>query len=56
MPFMKKVILLTVRIDEVMHELICREAEKDERAISWMARKLLDEALRARELLKSAKQ
>ncbi len=55
MLFMKKDVLLTVRIDEIMHELIRREAVKDERAVSWIARKLLEEALRSRGLLKSDK-
>lgn len=51
MSFMKKDILSTVRIDDTMYELICDEAKRDERTVSWMARKLLAEALLARGLL-----
>jgi len=52
---MKKTILLTVRIDEKMHELISTEANSDERTIAWMARRLIKEALRARESKTSKK-
>ena len=45
---MKKEIVLSLRVDEEMHKLIHSEAQKDERTLAWMARKLLEEALLSR--------
>ena len=52
---MKKDIVLTVRVDEEMYTLIHAEANKDERTIAWMVRKLISEALQAKGLIKPTK-
>jgi len=52
---MKKDVVLTVRIDSKMHSLIHSLARSDERTIAWMARKLIEEALRARNLISNGK-
>ncbi|WP_281559970.1 ribbon-helix-helix protein, CopG family [Thalassomonas sp. RHCl1] len=49
---MKKVLVLTVRVESEVYEAIRLLAEEDERSIAWMARRLLREALQARKLLK----
>ena len=52
---MKKNIILTIRIDEEMQEVIKTLAETDERTIAWISRKLIEEALQARGILKHKK-
>jgi predicted transcriptional regulator len=53
---MKKDIILTVRVDEKMYSLIHSLAKKDDRTHAWMIRRLLEEALQARGLIKDKKQ
>ena len=53
---MKKDIILTVRVDEKMYSLIQSLAKKDDRTQAWMTRRLLEEALQARGLIKAKKQ
>ena len=50
---MKKEILITVRVDSDIKDLIDTIAEKDNRAVAWVTRNLIIEALKARKLLKS---
>ena len=50
---MKKDIVLTVRIDKKLHSIISELAKSDDRTIAWIARKLIEEALQKRKLLKS---
>lgn len=52
---MKKDIILTVRVDEKIHSLIHSLAKKDDRTLAWMIRRLLEEALQARGLIKAKK-
>jgi len=52
---MKKEIVITARITVEMKEIIQSLADKDERAIAWMIRKLLTEALETKGLLKKTK-
>jgi hypothetical protein len=52
---MKKEIVITARITSEAKELIQSLADKDERTLAWMVRKLLMEALEARGLLKKQK-
>ncbi len=52
---MKKDFVLTARVDEKTYSLIKSLAEEDERTNGWMVRRLLEEALRARGLLKAKK-
>ena len=49
---MKKEIVLTLRINSEMDQIIRSLAESDDRTVAWMARKLIEEALVARNLLK----
>ena len=53
---MKKDIILTVRVDEKMYSLIQTLAKEDDRTQAWMTRRLLEEALQARGLIKAKKQ
>jgi len=48
---MKKIVVITVRIDTDTSEAIQALARADDRSIAWVARKLLTEALKARKLL-----
>ncbi|WDE06677.1 ribbon-helix-helix protein, CopG family [Thalassomonas viridans] len=48
---MKKVIVLTVRIDSETGEAIHALAQADDRSVAWVARTLITEALEARKLL-----
>ncbi|WDD96746.1 hypothetical protein [Thalassomonas actiniarum] len=48
---MKKIIVLTVRVDSEVGEAIHALAQADERSVAWVTRKLLTEALKARKLL-----
>jgi len=50
--FMKKEVIITARITPETKEIIQSLADKDERALAWMVRKLLIEALESRGLLK----
>ena len=52
--FMKKDIVLTVRVDEKMYSVITRLAKKDDRTVAWMSRKLIEESLQKRKLLYGA--
>lgn len=47
---MKKDLVLTVRVDTEMNSLIQSLAKKDDRTVAWMLRKLITEALEAREI------
>mgnify|MGYP000338747739 CR=1 FL=1 len=49
---MKKVSVLTIRVESEVYEAIHLLALEDERSLAWIARKLLREALAARNLLK----
>lgn len=51
---MKKVVVLTVRLDSEIDEAIRSLAEADDRKVAWVARKLITEALNARNLLAPA--
>lgn len=53
---MKKEIVITARITNEIKEIIQSIADKDERTLAWMVRKLLIEALENRGLLKKQKQ
>lgn len=52
---MKKEVIITARITLEMKEIIQSLADKDERTVAWMVRKLLIESLTARGLLKTKK-
>jgi len=52
---MKKEVIITARITSEMKEIIQSIADKDERTVAWMVRKLLIEALTAKGLLKTKK-
>ena len=52
---MKKEVIITARITSEMKEIIQSLADKDERTVAWMVRKLLTESLTARGLLKTKK-
>ncbi len=53
---MKKEVIITARVTPDTNEIIQSLADKDERTLAWMVRKLLLEALEARSLLKKQKQ
>jgi hypothetical protein len=53
--FMKKEVVITARITPEIKDIIQSLADKDERTLAWMVRKLLLEALEARGLLKKQK-
>ena len=50
---MKKIVVLTVRLDSETGEAIRVLAQADDRSVAWVARKLITEALQARRLLKT---
>jgi len=52
---MKKEVIITARITSEMKEIIQSLADKDERTVAWIVRKLLIESLAARGLLKTKK-
>ena len=49
---MKKVMVLTVRVDAAIDEAIQALAQADDRSIAWVVRMLLTEALTARKGVK----
>lgn len=53
---MKKEVVITARITNGIKEIIQAIADKDERTLAWMVRKLLTEALENRGLVKKQKQ
>ncbi len=50
---MKKETIITVRLPSKIKDVIQSLADNDERTVGWMVRKLLTEALEARDLLKA---
>ncbi|MDO9288869.1 MAG: ribbon-helix-helix protein, CopG family [Thermodesulfovibrionales bacterium] len=52
---MKKETIITIRVSSEIKAIIQQLAEKDERTVGWMARKLITEALESRDLLKKPK-
>jgi len=52
---MKKEIIITAGVTPETKDIIQSLADKDERTLAWMVRKLLLEALDTRELLKKQK-
>jgi len=50
---MKKQVIIAARITSEMKEAIQSLADKDDRTLAWMIRKLLSEALEQRGLIKS---
>ena len=48
---MKKIVVLTVRLDSETGEAIRVLAQADDRSVAWVARKLITEALEARKLV-----
>lgn len=52
---MKKEVMIAARITAEMKETIQSLAERDDRTLAWMVRKLLTEALEKRRLLGSKK-
>jgi hypothetical protein len=53
--FMKKEVVITARITPEIKDIVQSLADKDERTLAWMVRKLLLEALETRGLLKKQK-
>jgi len=53
--FMKKEVIITARITPETKDIIQSLADKDERTLAWMVRKLLLEALETRGLMKKLK-
>ena len=49
---MKKDVVITVRVDSKLDEIIKDIAQKDDRPVGWTVRKLITEALENRGLLK----
>ena len=49
---MKKIYVITVRVDSQINEAIHALARADERSVAWVTRKLITEALKNRKLLK----
>lgn len=49
---MKKEVVLTVRVDSEVDEAIRSLAQKDDRTVAWVTRKLITEALEARKIIK----
>ena len=49
---MKKIAIITIRLDSQTDEIIRALARADDRSVAWIARTLIIEALRARNLLK----
>mgnify|MGYP000123480922 CR=1 FL=1 len=50
---MKKIDIITVRVDSETSEAIRALARADERSVAWMARRLITEALETRKRLPS---
>ena len=50
---MKKEVVLTVRVDPEIKDIIDSIAQKGDRTVAWVTRSLITEALQARKLLKS---
>jgi len=48
---MKKEVVLTVRVDSETDDIIRSLAKKDDRTVAWITRRLITEALEARNLL-----
>ncbi|WP_281559968.1 hypothetical protein [Thalassomonas sp. RHCl1] len=48
---MKKIMVITVRLDTETGETIHALAQADDRSVAWVARTLITEALTARKLL-----
>ena len=49
---MKKVVVLTVRLESEVDEAIRSIAQADDKSVAWVARTLITEALEARKRLK----
>jgi hypothetical protein len=49
---MKKEVVLTVRVDPEIKDIIDSIAKKGDRTVAWVTRSLITEALQARKLLK----
>ena len=49
---MKKEVVLTVRVDPDIKDIIDSIAQKDDRTVAWVTRSLIMEALQSRRLLK----
>ncbi|MDP3112303.1 MAG: ribbon-helix-helix protein, CopG family [Thermodesulfovibrionales bacterium] len=52
---MKKETIITIRVSSEIKAIIQQLAEKDERTVGWMARKLITEALEFHDLPKKPK-
>jgi len=52
---MKKEVILSVRVDPEIKDIISSIAKKDDRTIAWVTRSLITEALQARRLLSKKK-
>lgn len=50
---MKKEVVLSVRVDSDIDNILRALAEKEDRTVAWVIRKLIIEALEARRLLKT---
>lgn len=50
---MKKEVILSVRVDSDVDDILRALAKKDDRTIAWIVRKLIIEALEARKLIKT---
>lgn len=50
---MKKEVVLTVRVDPDIKDIIDSIAQKEDRTVAWVTRSLIMEALQARRLLKA---
>lgn len=50
--YMKKEVILTIRVDPEIKDIISAIAKKDDRTVAWVTRSLITEALQARRLLK----
>lgn len=50
---MKKEVVITVRVDSEIDEIIRSLAAKEDRTVAWITRKLITEALQKRKLIKA---
>lgn len=50
---MKKEVVLSVRVDSDIDDILRTLAGKEDRTVAWIVRKLIVEALEARKLLKT---